>query len=304
MNPVYSRRSWLAATAMTSVAGVSQAALRRLEKPQQLVVLHTNDTHSYLEPFPADHPRYPGQGGAARRATLVKQIRQQHKHVLLLDSGDFFQGTPYFNFFGGEIEIKTMSALKYDVATIGNHDFDNGVKGLAKQLQHASFELVSANYDVTSKDLAPHVTPSTTRQLGQVKVGIFGLGIELSGLVLPAWHKGVTYQDPIGIAKRTVAHLKNQGCQLIICLSHLGYKYDGDKVSDLALANEVSGIDLILGGHTHTFMREPKIIKQSATRQTLIHQVGWAGLRLGRIDIMFSPDGYALQTNAGRYRIA
>ena len=303
MNPVYSRRSWLAATAMTTVAGLSHAALRRLDKPQQLVVLHTNDTHSFLDPFPADHPRYPGQGGAARRAALVEQIRQQHEHVLLLDSGDFFQGTPYFNFFGGEIEVKTMSALKYDVATIGNHDFDNGVDGLAKQLKHATFELVSANYDVAPQDLAQHVNPSTTRQMGETKVGIFGLGIELTGLVLPAWHEGVTYQDPIAVAKQTVSKLKDQGCQLIICLSHLGYKYDGDRVSDLALANEVSGIDLILGGHTHTFMRDPKIVKQSATSQTLIHQVGWAGLRLGRIDILFSREGYALQTNAGRYQI-
>ena len=256
----------------------------------RLVVLNTNDTHSRIDPFPMDGGRNAGQGGAARRAALVKQVRQAHEHVLLLDSGDIFQGTPYFNFFKGEIEFKTMSAMGYDVATLGNHDFDNGVSGLVSMMPHASFEFVSANYDATGSSLAPHFKPHVIKQMGPIKVGIFGLGIDFDSLVLPALHEGVRYNDPILAAQTQVEYLRNAGCNLVICLSHLGYNYRSDKVSDTDLAQLVPGIDLILGGHTHSFLDAPDVYnhKEGAS---VVNQVGFAGLRLGRADVIFNREG-------------
>ena len=256
----------------------------------RIVVLHTNDIHSRIDPFPMDGGRNEGLGGAARRAALVKQVRKNHEHVLLLDSGDVFQGTPYFNFFKGEIEFKTMSAMGYDVGTLGNHDFDNGVDGLVEMLPHANFEFVCANYDASRSPLAPHIKPHAIKMMGPVKVGIFGLGIEFQSLVLPALHEGVQYYDPILAAKQQVETLRNAGCHLVICLSHLGYKYREDKVSDTDLAQLVPGIDLVLGGHTHTFMDAPDVYnhKEGAS---VVNQVGFAGLRLGRADVLFNQQG-------------
>ena len=256
----------------------------------RLVILHTNDTHSRIDPFPASDGRYAGLGGAARRATLIKRIRQAEPNVLLLDSGDVFQGTPYFNFFKGEVEFKTMSAMDYDVVTLGNHEFDNGVEGLVSMMPHASFDFVSSNYAISNPTLKPHIKPYTTRTFGQVKVGIFGLGISLSGLVLPSLHQGVDYQDPVIEARKMVDLLREDGCDFIICLSHLGYRYRGDRVSDTSIAQEVPGIDLILGGHTHTFVDTPDIYHHKE-QSTIVNQVGFAGIRLGRVDIVFNGEG-------------
>jgi 5'-nucleotidase len=251
-----------------------------------IVILHTNDTHSRIDPFPMDGGPFQGLGGAARRATLVSRVRARHPHVLLLDSGDIFQGTPYFNFFKGEIEFRTMSAIGYDVATLGNHDFDNGVPGLVEMMPHADFQFVSANYDVAASPLAEHVRPWTIRELGGVRVGIFGLGIAFDGLVLRQLHEGVRYADPYAAARRAVSELQAQGCSLIICLSHLGYRYRRERPSDTLLAQEVGGIDLILGGHSHTFLDEPVVHEKGDGRRTLVNQVGWGGIRLGRVDVL------------------
>jgi 5'-nucleotidase len=242
-----------------------------------------------MDPFPMDGGPFQGLGGAARRATLIERVRAEHPNVLLLDSGDIFQGTPYFNFFKGEIEFKAMSAMKYDVATIGNHDFDNGVSGLVEMMPHATFQFVSANYDVSGSPLAPHVRPWVIKEVGGVKVGIFGLGIAFEGLVLSSLHEGVRYADPFAAARRAVDHLRSQGSALVICLSHLGYRYRENLPSDTLLAQRVEGIDLILGGHTHTFMDEPDVYQRSEGRQTVVNQVGWSGMRLGRIDVVLGP---------------
>ncbi len=256
----------------------------------RLVLLHTNDTHSRIDPFPMDGGRNQGLGGAARRATLVNQIRQQHEHVLLFDSGDIFQGTPYFNFFKGEIEFKTMSAMQYDVATLGNHDFDNGVDGLVSMLPHAAFDFVSANYEISNPSLSPHVRPHVIKQVGPIKVGIFGLGIDFQSLVLPALHEGVVYNDPVHVARQQVDALRNAGCHLVVCLSHLGYRYRSDRVSDTEIAQLVPGIDFIFGGHTHSFLDEPAVYK-NAIGTSVVNQVGFAGLRLGRADVVFKRGG-------------
>ncbi len=260
----------------------------------RLVVLHTNDTHSRMDPFPMDGGPFAGLGGAARRATLIRRVREANEHVLLLDSGDIFQGTPYFNFFAGEIEFRAMTAMGYDIATLGNHDFDNGVDGLVSMLPEAGFEFVSANYDVSASALAGHVRPYTIREFDGVKVGIFGLGIAFENLVLASLHEGVRYTDPIEAARTACRELRDQGCSLVICLSHLGYRYaDPDRPSDRTLAETAPDIDLILGGHTHTFLDEAVVFgrgragSQGETGFTVVNQVGWGGMRLGRVEVTF-----------------
>ena len=270
----------------------------------RLVVLHTNDTHSRMDPFPMDGGRFQGLGGAARRATLIRRVREANEHVLLLDSGDIFQGTPYFNFFGGELEFRAMTAMGYDVATLGNHDFDNGVDGLVAMLPEAGFEFVSANYDVSGSALAGHVEPYTIREFGGVRVGIFGLGIAFEKLVLASLHEGVVYTDPVAAARETCRELRARGCSLIICLSHLGYRYgDPDRPSDQVLAAEVPDIDLILGGHTHTFLDDPEVFDRGSDGFTVVNQVGWGGMRLGRIDVSFESAAQASASAATSYEI-
>ena len=275
-----------------------------LDADASLVVLHTNDTHSRMDPFPMDGGRFQGLGGAARRATLIRRLRAANEHVLLLDSGDIFQGTPYFNFFGGELEFRAMTAMGYDVATLGNHDFDNGVDGLVDMLPEAGFEFVSANYDVSDSALAGHVEPYTVREFGGVRVGIFGLGIAFERLVLASLHEGVVHTDPVAAARTTCRELRNRGCALIICLSHLGYAYrDPNRPSDLALASAVPEIDLILGGHTHTFLDDADFFEQGRSGFTLVNQVGWGGMRLGRIDVGFDTAGRASGWAAADYEV-
>ncbi|MCJ7628082.1 MAG: metallophosphatase [Longimicrobiales bacterium] len=265
----------------------------------RLVILHTNDTHSRMDPFPMDGGPFQGLGGVARRTTVIERVRAEHPNVLLLDSGDIFQGTPYFNFFKGEVEFKAMSAMNYQVATLGNHDFDNGVDGMVEMMPHAAFDFVSANYDVSGSPLEAHVRPWVIREVGGVRVGIFGLGVAFDGLVLASLHEGIRHTDPLAAARRAVTELRAQGCSLVVCLSHLGYRYGGVLPSDTRLAQEVEGIDLILGGHSHTFMAEPDVYPQVGGSQTIVNQVGWGGMRLGRIDVVLGPqDGSAPQYEA------
>ena len=258
----------------------------------KLTILHTNDVHSRIDPFPMDGSRNEGQGGAVRREALIRKIRQEEEHVLLLDSGDIWQGTPYFNVFGGELEFKLMSRMQYDAATLGNHDFDAGVDGLHKQLPHANFPFLTCNYDFSNTLLHKSTRPFLVLKKGPLKIGIFGLGIELKGLVPAALYGETRYLDPIKAANETATQLKQgRGCHYVICLSHLGYKYDGAKVSDIVLAENSQHIDLILGGHTHTFMNEPHIVKNKSGKPVYINQAGWAGLVLGRLDIFFERNG-------------
>ncbi len=254
-----------------------------------LTILHTNDMHSRIDPFPNDGRTNGGLGGMARRATLISQIRQQQKNVLLLDSGDIFQGTPYFNFFGGELEYKLMTQMRYDATTFGNHDFDNGLEGLQRQLPHAGFPFLSANYDFSQTILKDRFQPYKTFAREGIKIGVFGLGIELAGLVDKKNFGATVYLDPVQRAADMIQQLREkEKCNFVICLSHLGYKYENTKIDDRKLAQQVTGIDLILGGHTHTFMEAPEKISHANGQETLINQVGWAGINLGRIDFSFS----------------
>ncbi|WP_022822488.1 bifunctional metallophosphatase/5'-nucleotidase [Hymenobacter norwichensis] len=257
-------------------------------KADRLVILHTNDMHSRIEPFPANAAQYAGMGGMAHRASLIKQIRAQEPHVLLLDSGDIWQGTPYFNFFMGELEYKLMSQMQYDASTLGNHDFDNGLEGLQKQLPNATFPFLIANYDFSNTILAGRFQPYKVFEKAGHRIGVFGLGIEMAGLVADKNFGATKYLDPIATANAMVAKLRGaEKCDLVICLSHLGYKYQGQKVDDFKLAAGAPGIDLILGGHTHTFLDKPDVVAGPNGHQTLINQVGWSGINLGRLDYTF-----------------
>jgi 5'-nucleotidase len=251
-----------------------------------ITILHTNDTHSQIEPLPANDANA-GKGGVARRATLVKRVRQQNPNTLLVDAGDVMQGTPYFNFYRGEVEYKAMSAIGYDVGTLGNHEFDNGVEDLAKALKFANFDLVSANYDVKGTVLEGRVKPYVVKTVGGIKVGLFGLGISPVALITPANFKGVTYNDPVVTAREVVKTLRDkERCSLVVCMSHLGYYVKGDR-GDSLVASQVDGIDFIAGGHTHTFMKEPVKQKQPCGAETLIFQVGKSGINVGRVDFTF-----------------
>lgn len=276
-----------AATALVSVGGLSLGSCVN-STPKKITILHTNDVHSQIDPLPNNHYKFPGLGGFARRASLIDQVRKENANTLLLDAGDIFQGTPYFNFYGGELEFKLMSKLKYDVATIGNHDFDNGINGLLAQMPHATFDFVSANYDFSKTDLAEFVKPYRIIEKEGIKIGIFGLGVGLEGLVSKKLYKETTYLDPIEISQDMVNILKHeQGCDLVVCLSHLGYSYKSDKVSDLVLAKATQDIDLIIGGHTHTVLPAPVPMQNAADQPVLINQCGKSGVYMGQIDFYF-----------------
>lgn len=285
------RRSFLYQTGVSSLmysSGV--AAWDRLLKPDitKLTILHTNDVHSRVEAFPKDGGRNAGLGGVSKRASLIEKIRTKEDNVLLLDAGDIFQGTPYFNFFNGELEMKLMSELKYDAATIGNHDFDGGIDELHRSLEHANFPLLISNYDFSNTIMHDRHKPYIIKVVDGVKIGIFGIGIKLSGLVPQSLYKETQYLDPIKSAQKMANHLKNDlKCSYVICLSHLGYKYESSKVSDVVLAENTSNIDVILGGHTHTFMKQADLRKNVNGNEVIINQAGWAGIMLGRIDVFF-----------------
>ena len=281
------RRNFLQQTAATGAfIGLGGLSLSFSENSKKhITILHTNDVHSHIEPLSPNDPRNPNMGGVARRATLIQQIRNINPNTLLLDAGDIFQGTPFFNFYGGELELKLMSKLKYDAATIGNHDFDNGIDGLYSQLPHAEFPFISSNYDFTDTVMEGHVLPYKIFVKDDVKIGVFGLGVELEGLVNAHLYKETKYLNPVETATEMSRILKREkNCDLVICLSHLGYSYDSDKVSDVIIAETTENIDLIIGGHTHTFLEKPEIKINKAGKKVLINQVGCYGLFLGRID--------------------
>ena len=254
----------------------------------KITILHTNDTHSRIDPFPISDPKFGGMGGVARRMQLINKIRSEEKNVLLFDSGDIFQGTPYFNYYGGELEIKLMSAMKYDAATMGNHDFDAGIDGFNKQLPHATFPFLCSNYDFSKTVLAGKTQSYKIIEKENIRIGIFGLGIELQGLVDEKCYEKTIHKNPLDAANIIAKNLKeNQKCDIIICLSHLGYRYDGSrKISDAVLAEQSDNIDLILGGHTHTFLDEPVAFKNLKGNKVLVAQTGFGGIRLGRIDFL------------------
>ncbi len=254
----------------------------------KLTILHTNDVHSHIDPFEVNDPKYPNLGGVKRRANLINKIRSESDEVLLLDAGDIFQGTPYFNLYNGELELRLMSQMGYDASTMGNHDFDNGLDGFLNVKHNANFPFICSNYDFSNTILNGKTIPFKVFDKGGIKIGVFGVGVELEGLVGKRLYGNTVYNDPIEVANKYAKLLKDeQNCDLVICLSHLGYEYSEDKVSDVVLAQKTANIDLIIGGHTHTFLDEAISYVNKEGKEVLVNQAGWAGIRLGKVDFYF-----------------
>lgn len=258
----------------------------------RLTVMHTNDLHCHIDPFPESNAEYAGRGGMVRLASLIEKTRANTPNMLLLDAGDMFQGTPYFNYFKGDIMLKLMSQMGYDAGTIGNHEFDNGLEGIASAFKFARFPIVSSNYDFSDTLLSGMVTDHEIIQKAGIKIGIYALGIELNGLVGALNFGKTKYLDPLETALRMERLLKvDHSCDLVICLSHLGFNYENDKISDSTLAPQTKYTDLIIGGHTHTFLEKPLELKNKDGKLILVNQAGWASLVAGKIEFIFDHRG-------------
>lgn len=289
------RRDFIQKTAVSSailtLGGLSLSSFSG-KKTKRITILHTNDTHSHIDPFPSDHSKYPNMGGAARRASYVTKIREENPNTLLLDAGDMFQGTPYFNYYGGELEFKIMNMMKYDAATLGNHEFDNGLEGLAAQIPVAEFDIINSNYDFSNTIMNGLTKHYKVFEKDGIKIGVFGLGVKLEGLVNKKEYGETKFLNPIETARKMTKILKEEEkCDLVICLSHLGYDYDKniypDMIGDLDLAAQTQDIDLIIGGHTHTFLDKPTVVKNVIGEDVIVNQAGCFGLRMGQIDFFF-----------------
>lgn len=244
--------------------------------------------HSHIDPFPKNDSKHPGLGGVSRRYSYIEQVKLENPNTLILDAGDSFQGTPYFNFYGGELEFKLMSKMGYHASTIGNHEFDNGIDNIAAQLEHAKFDMLNANYDLKNTLLDGLVKSHQIYEVDGLTVGVFALGIELDGLVSQDLYKETKYLDPIEIAQEQIKILREDlNCDIVICLSHLGYSYKSTKIDDLKLAAQTKNLDLIIGGHTHTFLDKPTVVENAEGKAVWVNQVGWAGINVGRIDFYF-----------------
>ena len=289
------RRNFLKHIKTSSIYGITlpyfetfNSSLKDLKK---ITILHTNDVHSHIDPSPKNDPINPNGGGVIARSNLINSIKKDNPNTLVLDAGDVFQGTPYFNFFGGEIELKLMSKMGYNASTLGNHEFDNGIEKLAKVLKNANFHFLNANYTLKNTPLEDKIKSYEIFDLNGIKIGVFGLGIDLEGLVEKKLYKGIEYIDPVDISNDISYDLKlNKKCDLVICLSHLGFSYskDSNLMCDMILAKKTRNIDLIIGGHTHTFLEKPVRVKNIDNKDVIINQVGCFGINLGKIDFYFS----------------
>lgn len=252
---------------------------------KKIVILHTNDTHSRIEPLPDTDKTAPDKGGVARRASFVDEVRKKNKNVLLFDAGDFLQGTPYFNLFKGEVEVKAMNLMKYDAATLGNHEFDYGLEILEEVIRKANFPIITSNYDFSKTALADLVKPFVIIKRDGLRIGVIGIGIQPQGLIAASNYEGMKYLDPEDTANKLAKQLRTKHqCDMVVCLSHLGYQ------RDLTLAESTRNIDLIIGGHSHTYMKEPEIRKNLDNKQVMIHQTNGRGIFVGKVDIVFEKE--------------
>ncbi len=269
-------------------AGLPALALRD-SGLQKITLLHTNDTHSRIDPYPSNDPVYPGMGGYARRAALIRNYREQDSDLLVVDAGDIFQGTPYFNIYGGEPELRLMSKMGYDAAAFGNHEFDNGLDGFLEVLPLASFPFLVANYDFSQTLLAGKTREYTVVEKAGVRIGLYGLGIEFEGLVARNLYGDTNYLDPIEKARETEQILKlRHHCKLVVCLSHLGFDYQGKKVSDTTIGQNTRHTDIIIGGHTHDLLNPPARVRNLQQQPVVIGQAGSGGTYMGKMEIYFS----------------
>ena len=283
------RRKFIYNSSLASLSVIGLESCDLISNDVKISILHTNDLHSQIEAFPTNHDKFPDRGGFARRGEIFKSLIKTNPNTLIFDAGDIFQGTPYFNFFQGELELSLMKKMGYNAATIGNHEFDAGLEMFRKNILNNNFQFISSNYDFTNTDLNGITSIYKIYNRQGIKIGVFGLGIELKGLVNPFLYKETKYYDPIEISQEMINILKKrEKCDLIICISHLGHNYKTDKICDTKLAKMTSDIDLIIGGHTHTLLKKPLVIKNSINNDVIINQVGQSGVYIGKIDFIFS----------------
>ena len=256
---------------------------------KQLVVLHTNDTHSTilpLNPNLADTMKA-GRGGFIRRIAMLKEERRKNPDLLLFDSGDFCQGSPYFTLYKGDVEVGLMNLMGYDAGTIGNHEFDFGLDAMAKMFKNLNYPIVCSNYDFTGTVVEGLVKDYVILKRKGMKIGVFGLSPALSGLVSNDNCVGVKYLDPVKEANRVVDILKKKKCDVIICISHLGWQ-DSDKDGDEYLVSGTRGIDLVLGGHSHTYFETLRYVKNLDGKEIPVDQNGKHALFVGKMVLEMS----------------
>lgn len=264
---------------------ISSAARNFPKTSRRVAILHTNDVHSHIDPFPPNDAKYPNLGGFARRKAYIESVRNQGIETLVVECGDMFQGTPYFNFYGGRLEIELMNQMHVDAVTIGNHEFDNGIDAFADRMSEANFPFLNANYDFADARAAQLVEPWRIFERAGLRIGFFGLGVKIEGLIDPKNAGGTVYRDPISAAQRAADELRSQGCDVVVALSHLGYEMS-EQPDDKQVAAATTGIDIILGGHTHTFLPAPVVVTNAEGAQVIVNQVGYGGINVGRIDIV------------------
>lgn len=251
----------------------------------KIVILHTNDTHSQVEPTEKSSLKTADMGGYARRMGIINKTRKEEKNVLLLDAGDFSQGTPYFNFFNGRIEVDALNRMHYDAVTLGNHEFDNGIDTLATILKAAKFPVISSNYDVKNTALKDLIQPYLILKRFGLRIGIMALNVQPKSLIIENNYRGLLYTEPIAVANQLALFLKTKKkCDVVICLSHLGSDATAKDVNDFQVARETRNIDVIIGGHSHTLL-ENASEKNLDGQKVVIAQMGKSGLYIGRIEL-------------------
>ena len=250
-----------------------------------VTILHTNDTHSCIMPLDAGmkDTLVAGRGGFLRRMELIRGERAADPGLLLIDSGDFSQGSPFYTMFKGDVEVELMNRMGYDAATIGNHEFDFGLENMARIFRMADFPIVCSNYDFTGTVLQGIVKPYAIIERVGVRVGLFGLGPKLEGLVFQDNYRGVEYLDPVEKANETARLLRGMGCDIVVCISHLGWKEDFP--DDSHLAANTRGIDLILGGHSHSYFQHTEYVDDLDGRPVAIDQNGKHGAFVGKLTL-------------------
>ncbi|TYK33360.1 bifunctional metallophosphatase/5'-nucleotidase [Bacteroides pyogenes] len=249
------------------------------QKTKQLIILQTSDVHSRIEPINQKGDKNYKEGGFVRRATFLNRFRKENEHVLLFDCGDFSQGTPYYNIYKGEVEVKLMNEMDYDACTIGNHEFDFGLENMARLFKMAAFPIVCSNYDLENTPLRGLVKPYIILERFGLRIGVFGLGAKPDGLIQADKCEGVVYKDPVQVSNETAALLKSEGCDVVVCLSHLGIQTDERLIAD------TRNIDVVLGGHSHTFMKAPKTYLNADGKEVRLMHTGKNGVRVGRLDL-------------------
>jgi len=247
---------------------------------KSIVILHTNDTHSRIEPIPESDRIAGNKGGVVRRMNYIEQVRKENKNVLLFDAGDFLQGTPYFNLFKGEVETEAMNMMRYDAVTLGNHEFDYGLEALEKVVRRAKFPIISSNYDFSGTPLNNLIKPYLIFKKDGVKIGVIAINIQPKGLIASGNYDGMKFLQPERVANELALKLKTTDrCDMVICLSHLGY------TADKRLVEQTRNIDIIIGGHSHTNMKTPDMLKNIDNKDVMVFQTAGRGIYVGRIDV-------------------